>query len=202
MGVKIGPPPTDWKSNRWWQNRTADERIAWAALPSRWRDISYDEVLVPGKVLNQTSDWLDGFRFGTPGLFLVGASGTGKTILAQAVLKELFRDRPVSGRFVTADRYVEMIKDQFDNDNELPEMYAMPHLVKYLKGLFDVVVLDGVGQERQTEFNQHEVGSLVRRRYEDGRTTIITTTLSPSDFVRRYGQRVAAAVEEFRMVAL
>lgn len=202
MSIKIGPPPTDWKSNRWWQNRTPEERIAWSSLPIRWRGIPFDEVRVPPKQRNQTSAWLDDFRAGDPGLFITGPSGSAKTILAQAVLKELFLDYPMSGRFVAADRYVEMIKDQFDNDNELPEMYAMPHLVKYLKGLFDVVVLDGVGQERQTEFNQHEVGSLIRRRFEDGRTTIITTTLSVSDFVRRYGQRVSAALEELEVVSL
>lgn len=202
MTIKIGPPPTDWKSNRWWQNRSVDERIAWAALPSRWRGIAYGDVEIPRKILNQTSTWLDTFSIGAPGLFITGPSGTAKTILAQAVLKELFHDHPVSGRFVAADRYVEMLKDQFDNDNELPEMYAMPHLVKYVKGLFDVVVLDGVGQERKTEFNQHEVGSLVRRRFEDGRTTIITTTLPVSDFVRQYGQRVAAAIQEFKVVSL
>lgn len=202
MTTKIGPPPTDWKSNRWWQNRSAEERIGWASLPSRWRDIAYDGIRIPGKVLSQTTTWLDEFRPGAPGVFITGPSGSAKTILAQAMLKELFLDHAISGRFVAADRYVEMIKDQFDNDNELPEMYAMPHLVKYLKGLFDVVVLDGVGQERKTEFNQHEIGSLIRRRFEDGRTTIVTTTLPVTDFVRQYGQRVAAAIEEFKVVTL
>lgn len=200
--MKVAPPPTEWKSNRWWQNRSSEERIAWASLPPRWRSIPFDDVEVPGKVKSQTHSWLDSFELGDPGLFITGPSGTAKTILAQAMLKELFIDHAVSGRFVSSDRYVEMLKDQFDNDNELPEMYAIPHLVKYVQGLFDVVVLDGVGQERSTEFSQHEIGSLIRRRYEDGRTTIITTSLTLPDFVRRYGQRVAAVTEALTLVTV
>lgn len=200
--MNVAPPPTDWKSNRWWQNRSAVERIAWASLPTRWRSISFDDVGIPTRPKAQTSKWLDEYSPGDPGLFITGPSGTAKTILAQAMLKELFIDHSVSGRFVSADRYVEMIKDQFDNDNELPEMYAIPHLVKYIQGLFDIIVLDGVGQERSTEFSQHEIGSLIRRRYEDGRTTIITTALSVADFVRRYGQRVSAVTEELTLVSV
>ena len=114
--------------------------------------------------------------------------------MAQAVLKALVLDNPLSGRFVTSDRYIEMLKDQFDNDNLLPEMYSSPYLIKYIQGVFDIVVLDGVGQERETEFSIHEIGSLIRRRHEDMRTTIITTTLGASDFTRRYGDRVKSAV--------
>jgi DNA replication protein DnaC len=73
-------------------------------------------------------------------------------------------------------------------------MYSSPYLIKYIQGVFDVVVLDGVGQERETEFANHEIGSLIRRRYEDMRTVIITSTLSTMDFVRRYGDRVKSAV--------
>jgi DNA replication protein DnaC len=198
----IGPPPTEWKSARWWQNRTPEERTAWASLPSRWSSIALSDVNVSEKSLSKVRSWIDSYTAGVSGLYITGPSAGGKTILAQAVLKELFQCHLVSGRFVSSERYVEMLKDQFDNDNELPEMYAIPHLVKYLQGLFDVVVLDGVGQERSTEFSQHEIGSLLRRRYEDGRTTIVTTALSLPDFVRRYGQRVAAVTEELLPVAV
>jgi DNA replication protein DnaC len=127
-------------------------------------------------------------------ILIQGKPGTGKSTMAQAVLRALVLDNPLSGRFVTSDRYIEMLKDQFDNDNLLPEMYSSPYLIKYIQGVFDIVVLDGVGQERETEFSIHEIGSLIRRRHEDMRTTIITTTLGVSDFTRRYGDRVKSAV--------
>jgi DNA replication protein DnaC len=81
-------------------------------------------------------------------------------------------------------------------------MYSMPYLLRYIQGVFDVVMLDGVGQERETEFSCHEIGSLIRRRYEDSRSMIITTSLSPMDFTRRYGDRVKVAITEMTQIRI
>lgn len=197
--MTVGSPPTEWKSARWWQNRSLEERLTWAHLPPRWHSATYtaDRLSLTnsyaiGEFLNAKSD--------SNGLFLYGPSGCGKTPTAVGLLRYILTSHKVSGRFITAERYVEMLKDQFDNDNELPEMYSMPHIVKYLKGVFDIVVLDAVGQERATEFSYHEIGSLLRRRNEDCRTTIVTTHLSPTEFIRRYGDRVASVLEDMTIV--
>lgn len=186
--------PTDWKSAAWWRNRPVEERLFHAKIPKRFSQIPTESVQVPAQVVK----WLQTFEPGSS-LFIHGKSGVGKTVLAQLVLQELIADT-ASGRFVTADRYIEMLKDQFDNDNLLPEMYSSPYLIKYIQGTFDVVLLDGVGQERETEFATHEIGSLIRRRHEDMRTTIVTTTLGVTDFTRRYGERVTSAVVEMEKV--
>lgn len=186
--------PTDWKSAAWWRNRPAEERLFHAKIPKRFSQIPTESISVPSQVVK----WLQTFEPGSS-LFIHGKSGVGKTVLAQLVLQELVTDT-ASGRFVTADRYIEMLKDQFDNDNLLPEMYSSPYLIKYIQGTFDVVLLDGVGQERETDFATHEIGSLIRRRHEDMRTTIVTTTLGVTDFTRRYGERVTSAVVEMEKV--
>lgn len=191
--MTVGAPPTEWKSARWWQNRSVEERLTWAHLPPRWASAEYDTDQISNATANSIASFLTGK---SNGLFLHGPSGSGKTPIAVGLLNKIICADKVSGRFITAERYVEMLKDQFDNDNELPEMYSMPHIVKYLKGVFDIVVLDAVGQERATEFSYHEVGSLLRRRNEDCRTTIVTTHLSPTEFIRRYGDRVASVLED------
>jgi DNA replication protein DnaC len=180
------PTPTDWKSAAWWRNRGPEERLFHCKVPRRF--LEHSEITNP-----KLATWVLDYQPGNS-LFIQGKPGTGKSTMAQAALQSLVVDKPLSGRFVTADRYIEMLKDQFDNDNLLPEMYSSPYLIKYIQGVFDVVVLDGVGQERETDFSIHEVGSLIRRRYEDMRTTIITTTLGVTDFTRRYGERVKSAV--------
>lgn len=107
----------------------------------------------------------------------------------------------VSGRWIDADDYIEMLKDSFGSDDgNLPSMYSSPYLVKYVKGTFDVLVLDGLGEERKTEFAQHELGSLIRKRFDRGKVTIITTTLSMSDIVARYGKRLGAVLADFELV--
>lgn len=185
------PTPTDWKSAAWWRNRGPEERLFHSKIPRRFLECDFSEY---NDISNaKLAAWVLDYKPGD-NLFIQGKPGTGKSTMAQAVLKALVVDNPLSGRFVTSDRYIEMLKDQFDNDNLLPEMYSSPYLIKYIQGVFDVVVLDGVGQERETDFSIHEVGSLIRRRYEDMRTTIITTTLGVTDFTRRYGERVKSAV--------
>jgi DNA replication protein DnaC len=178
--------PTDWKSAAWWRNRSPEERLFHSKIPRRFADC---EDITNPKIAKWVMDYKQG-----DSILIQGKPGTGKSTMAQAVLRALVLDNPLSGRFVTSDRYIEMLKDQFDNDNLLPEMYSSPYLIKYIQGVFDIVVLDGVGQERETEFSIHEIGSLIRRRHEDMRTTIITTTLGVSDFTRRYGDRVKSAV--------
>jgi DNA replication protein DnaC len=199
---KVGPPPTDWKSSRWWRNRTVEERTTWANIPQRWLPFELSELDLPAPVLEKASAWVESYSPGSDGLLIMGSSRTGKTVLATCILKELIRSHSVSGRFVSADRYVEMLKDQFDNNNELPEMYAIPHLVKYLQGVFDIVLLDGLGEERLTDFAKQELGSLLRHRYEDCNATIVTTSETPTDIVRRYGTRISGTIEGLTRIVL
>lgn len=191
--------PLDWKSKAWWRNRSDDERLFHAKIPQRYKNTK----VLPCPPLN---GWLNTFSLGE-GLLITGPSGSGKTCAAVQTLEVIIGMRigtvgAVSGRFVDSDDYIEMIKDSFDNDGDMPEMYSTPHLLKYIKGVWDVVVLDGLGQERQTEFAKHEIGSLLRHRYDHCLTTIITSTLSAADIRIRYGDRVAGPLAEMKQVTL
>ena len=188
--------PTDWKSEKWWRNRSVEERLFHTRIPTRWEEWSLEALTVSDRCIEEVTNWLANYKQGDS-LFLYGKTGSGKSIVGQAALQELVLQNGVSGRFVSSDRYIDMIKDTFEQDGGLlPEMYSMPYLLKYIQGVFDVVMLDGVGQERETEFSTHEVGSLIRRRYEDTRSMIITTTLSAMDFNRRYGDRVKVSATD------
>lgn len=187
--------PTEWKSEKWWRNRPTDERLHHLNIPKRWRSIKFNDLTLSRDIINQAQTWLDNYERGSS-LYIYGRSGAGKTTLAQSLAQLLVADQQLSGRFLGSDRYIDMLHDSFDHNNELPEMYSSRHLLKYIQGVFDILVLDGVGQERDTEFTRHEIGSLVRRRYEDQRTVIITSSMNPMDFIRRYGDRIKVAVSE------
>lgn len=189
--------PIDWKSEKWWNNRQPDEREFHLRIPKKWWSFTPDS----GRVPSQVSKWLKHYEYGNS-LYLYGPSGSGKTAIAQTVLRSLVREHPVSGRFVSSEKYIEMIKDSFENDGLLPEMYSTPYLLKYIQGVYSVVLLDSVGNERETEFASHEIGSLLRRRDEDARSTIVTTSLTVTDFIRRYGERVASAINDMTIVRL
>lgn len=192
--------PTDWKSANWWRNRSLEERLFHTKIPNRWLSLALGELQIDSDPLLQVMNWVRDYQPGN-NLFLYGKTGSGKSVTGQAVMKELLSAHTLSGRFVSSERYIEMLKDTFESDSGLlPEMYSMPYLLKYIQGVFDIVVLDGAGQERETEYAVHEIGSLIRRRYEDSRSTIITTSLAPMDFIRRYGERVKVAIMDMEKI--
>lgn len=194
--------PTEWKSANWWRNRTVPERLFHTKIPNRWLSMDLTDLEIDSGALQEVIKWVGNYQSGFS-LFLYGRTGSGKSVTGQALMKDLVVAHPLSGRFVSSERYIEMLKDTFESDGGLlPEMYSMPYLLKYIQGVFDIVVLDGVGQERETEYSTHEIGSLIRRRYEDSRSTIITTSLAPMDFIRRYGERVKVAIMDMEKVKI
>jgi DNA replication protein DnaC len=177
--------PIEWKSPQWWRNRPLAERQTFVRLPKRIAagDITYVEV-----------DWEPGYNY-----LVHGPSKTGKSLFAAGMVDHVLKAHKVSARWVAADRYVEWIKDSFNNDWALCEEYSTPYLIKNVKAVHDIVVLDGLGEERQTDFAVHELGSLIRDRYDDMLTTIITTRLSPQDLIDRYGARISAALDTYEL---
>jgi DNA replication protein DnaC len=180
--------PTDWKSEAWWRNRPSEERLFHAHIPPRYSSH-------PSSPVTDLVSWEPGGNY-----LITGPSGAGKSLYAGRLLASLLSEHPVSGRWTEADDYVEMIKDSFNNDGELPEMYSNPHLVKMIKASFDVVVLDGLGQERRTDFAVHELGSLIRKRAEKMKSTIITTSMPVRELNARYGERIKSILSEYEVV--
>lgn len=180
--------PLEWKSEAWWRNRSKQERLFHLHLPKRIKNTMDDWPAYEDFVASWEPE---------SNLLLQGPSGVGKSLRAASTLTSVVREHPVSGRWIEADDYIEMIKDSFDNEGVLPEMYSNPHVVKYVKGVFDIVVIDGLGEERLTEFASHELGSLIRKRFDRSKSTIITSRLSMQDIKNRYGSRLANPLAEF-----
>lgn len=183
------PEPIDWRSPAWWRNLPEDDRLGFMKIPKRIKQQALDASL-------SDSGFLSGWEPGV-NLYIQGPSGSGKSTKAAWLLHELVSNHQVSGRWVDPDRYIDMLKDSFDNDGLLPVEYGSPYTVKNIKAVFDVVVLDGLGEERLTDFAAHEIGSLIRNRFDNMRTTIITSRLSIEDIKRRYSERLATPMAEF-----
>lgn len=181
--------PIEWKSPQWWRNRPVEERLQFIRPGKRLLDVLDDPT--------DCDEWMD-FELGENYL-IMGPSMRGKSRKAVAMARDLVRCHDVSARFITTEQYIEGLKDSFDNEGLLPIEYSSPYTIKNIKGVFGVLVLDGLGDERKTEFAAHEIGTLIRTRYDKMLTTIVTTRLSMPDIVNRYGERLASPLAEFNM---
>lgn len=130
----------------------------------------------------------DAMRTQGTGLLLCGSVGTGKSFLAAAIANELI-NQGTPCLMTNFSRIISRVSEKFGGDQ------------KYLDDLnrFDLLIIDDLGSERNTEFTWEKVMNVVDARYRAGLPLIITTNLTmkdladPSD-IRR--QRVFSRLKE------
>lgn len=193
----------EWHSNKYWQNRSAEDRVKNLRIPARYRDkdlSNYDKSKGDETAFEAVEHWCSTIERNHSegmGLYLYGHTGVGKTHLAQGAALQVIRNHNLSGIFITADRYIEMVYDEMRNDGDLPEPYSDPFLLKYMRRTFDILVLDGLGSERATtEFARNAIISLIDNRYEERLITVVTSILPPAELSRTYGKRLLSIIQE------
>jgi DNA replication protein DnaC len=104
------------------------------------------------------------------GLLFVGSVGVGKTHLAVGILKALIRDKEVPCLFCDYRDLLKSIQNSYNSSVPATEM-------QILRPVFDaeVLVLDELGAVRSTEWVFDTVNYILNSRYNDNKTTIITT---------------------------
>ena len=107
---------------------------------------------------------------GDKGLLIIGTIGTGKTHLAVGVIKELVLNRGISCLFYDYRELLKEIQNSYNSTVQTTELDV-------LRPVFDtdVLVLDELGAVKPTEWVWDTVSLVLNTRYNDNRTTIITT---------------------------
>lgn len=122
------------------------------------------------------------------GLLLCGSVGTGKSFLAAAIANELI-SQGTPCLMTNFSRIISRISEKFGGDQ------------KYLDDLnrFDLLIIDDLGAERDSDFTWEKVMNVIDARYRAGLPIIITTNLGPKDFADRGDirrQRVFSRLKE------
>jgi DNA replication protein DnaC len=104
------------------------------------------------------------------GLLFVGSVGVGKTHLSVGILKDLIREKGIRCLFCDYRELLKSIQNSYNPQVQATEM-------EILEPVFDteVLVLDELGAVRSTEWVFDTVNYVLNSRYNDNKTTIITT---------------------------
>ena len=108
-------------------------------------------------------------RDGT-GLLIIGQIGTGKTHLAVGILKELVLNKNIPCLFYDYRELLKEIQNSYNATVQTTELDVLRPVFE-----IDVLVLDELGAVKPTEWVWDTVSLILNTRYNNNRTTIITT---------------------------
>lgn len=165
-----------------------EERIAFieGKIPPRYKDVDIEAV--DPKI----REWTFGPHKDGKGLYLYGPTGTGKTHAAYAIYRILMENR-VASRIVNSAVMLQDIKDDFKYGAKDP----------YYQSKFDswvdfngVLLIDDLGAEKITDWVLETFYTLINTRYENKRTTILTSNYNVEEIAARLGDRIASRMVE------
>jgi len=107
---------------------------------------------------------------GDKGLLIIGKIGTGKTHLAVGIVKELILNRGINCLFYDYRELLKEIQNSYNSTVQTTELDVLRPVFET-----DVLVLDELGAVKPTEWVWDTVSLILNTRYNDNRTTIITT---------------------------
>lgn len=155
-------------------------------IPAKYRSATVADF--KGQTLDVVEEWLQ--ERPSPGLFLFGPTGVGKTHLAVAICRRLLESNE-DVLLRPAARFYRELRDGFNSDRSetvvMSEYANTPWLL-----------LDDIGSGALTDFERRYLLDLLDQRAD--RYTILTSNLSVDDFAQRLDDRIGSRLREFTSV--
>jgi DNA replication protein DnaC len=162
----------------------AESLLAAARIPKRYEhcelsNFEYDGPhanLMPARMA--ACKFVEGYPLDNTGLLLIGSIGVGKTHLSVGIIKELLLSKGIPCLFYDYRELLKQIQNSYNDSVKVTELDV-------LRPVFDteVLVLDELGAVKPTEWVWDTVSLILNTRYNNNRTTIITTNY-PDDAAR------------------
>jgi DNA replication protein DnaC len=167
-------------------------------IPRRYRGVSFDRAPVtelPPTIVRPVRDFVrsidDRIREGH-GLWIFGDVGTGKTTLAMLVSKEALK-RGHSVAVYSVPRLLADIRDTYDagaGGLSYGDFFAQLVAV-------DLLHLDDLGAEKQTEWVLEQLYSIINERYEQERSVLVTSNVTEAgELEQQIGRRTVSRLTE------
>lgn len=126
-------------------------------------------------------------------IFIHGNTGTGKTHIAVAILRELIVRGEKDMIFKSMPELMNELRWSFRDDTEMSEKDL---ILRYSH--IGSLVLDDFGSERTTEYSYDTIYSIIDFRVREMKPTIVTSNLSPQEIEKNIGARIASRLQEFK----
>ncbi len=166
-------------------------------IPRRYQGVSFDRPPVSDiarvapeqiRVIRRYTQTIDANLDAGHGLWLVGDVGTGKTTLAMLISKAALQ----AGRSVaiySLPRLLNLIRETIDSTEGKLDFFDRLAAV-------DLLHIDDLGAENQTDWVLEQLYSIVNARYEAQRAILATTNLTPEKLAEQIGPRTVSRLEE------
>jgi len=124
------------------------------------------------------------------GLLLIGPSGAGKTHLSVAILKQLIVTKGIACLFCDYRELLKQIQNSYNPSVQVTELDLLRPVFQA-----EVLALDDLGAVKPTEWVWDMVSVILNTRYNENRTTIITSNFMDGPAAAVSGPRAAAREE-------
>ena len=147
-----------------------------ARIPARYKHCELSNFDHEGPFESLASAHRGACRFVTEyplenkGLLLIGPIGVGKTHLAVGIIRELILEKGIACLFYDYRELLKEIQNSYNASVQATEFEVLRPVLQS-----EVLVLDELAAARSTEWVEDMVSHILNSRYNERRTTIITT---------------------------
>jgi len=123
-------------------------------------------------------------------MFFMGTTGTGKTLMACALLTDFGRFHPYHYKFIDSPGLFSRIQQSIGEEG----------YTQYIKELvsYPTLVIDDIGSTKNSEFRKDILFEIVNSRQNDKKQTVITTNLSLGEIKTVFDERLASRLSSFK----
>lgn len=161
-------------------------------LGKRFKESKFSKI-IKTKYNSKCIESLEDFtaRFDKKSSFLISSkSGTGKTLMTSATVNALL-NQYVSCVFINVPDLMTLFEDAKRFDSAESESQLLDGLMSC-----DMLVLDDLGAEEDTNKTAQKIYQIVNKRYADEKSTIFTTNLNSTELKERVGTRTFSRIVE------
>jgi DNA replication protein DnaC len=174
----------------------AEALLASARIPKRYEHCELSNFdfegphrgLAPARMA--ACKFVEEYPVDNTGLLLIGSIGVGKTHLAVGIIKQLILSKGIPCLFYDYRELLKQIQNSYNDSVKATELEVLRPVFE-----IEVLVLDELGAVKPTEWVWDTVSLILNTRYNDNRTTIITTNFDDRPAAAVAGPRHASREE-------